>query len=377
MDEREIDARLAGVLRGGPTDLRLDNRDTFVRRAEVHGVTALVYDRTSADQHAAIREAVRGRVLAQHFWEVEHRRLLGQVLAALAARGIRPILIKGTSVAYGLYSEPALRTRGDSDMLVPPGDRIATETELRELGFDRATAIEGDLLNHQASYVLRDIAGREHVIDLHWRINNSIMLHRLFSYEELLSRAVPLPRLAVHALGTGKVDTMLIACMHRQVHSQSPYYVGGVAHFDADRLIWLYDIHLLAGTFAPRDWDELARCAGEKGLLTVVVDGLRKTRDAFGTAVPTTLTDGSPSEVVVEPASAYLGAGAARREWMELCAQDGFFPRIRYLRQIVFPSAAFTRSRFPAARVTWLPWLYVRRAIRGVWKRLGRATAAR
>ena len=38
-------------------------------------------------------------------WEMRHHDLLKQVLAKLAKMGVRPLLFKGTALAYSLYPE--------------------------------------------------------------------------------------------------------------------------------------------------------------------------------------------------------------------------------------------------------------------------------
>jgi hypothetical protein len=87
----------------------------------------------------------------------------------------------------------------------------------------------------------------------------------LFSYEELRARAQPLPELAPQAFAACPVDALLLACMHRCGHKQAPYYVDGVAHYSGDRLIWLYDIHLLAVKLTSVEWHQFIDRATRKG----------------------------------------------------------------------------------------------------------------
>ena len=46
-----------------------------------------------------------------------------QVVTALRANGIRPLLLKGPSIAGWLYGDGAARPYGDSDLLVASGER--------------------------------------------------------------------------------------------------------------------------------------------------------------------------------------------------------------------------------------------------------------
>jgi Uncharacterised nucleotidyltransferase len=58
-----------------------------------------------------------------------------EIVTAMRAAGIRPLLLKGPSIASWLYRDGAHRAYDDSDILVAPGSyRLAGEV-LRELGF--------------------------------------------------------------------------------------------------------------------------------------------------------------------------------------------------------------------------------------------------
>jgi hypothetical protein len=58
-----------------------------------------------------------------------------EVGGALAAAGVRPILLKGPAIAGLLYRDGAPRPYGDTDLLVPPDRRAAAEAALRDIGF--------------------------------------------------------------------------------------------------------------------------------------------------------------------------------------------------------------------------------------------------
>ena len=63
--------------------------------------------------------------------------------------------------------------------------------------------------------------------------------------------------------------------MHRVAH-----------HNDADDLIWLYDIHLLAGRLSADGWRELTALARWTQVTAVCAAGLEAAADAFGTMIP-------------------------------------------------------------------------------------------
>lgn len=375
MSNEATDALIAVNLRGDrsawPGEPSEAATAAFLARVDFHGVAALLLEHLRGTEPATLRQGLRDRTIAQWAWELRHSRVLGRLLASLEKRGVRPILIKGTALAYEIYDDPAQRARGDTDILVAREDRETACAALGALGFRRSGGISGDLVSHQASYVLGGSNGQEHLIDLHWQIDDSALLGRLFSHRELLGRAVHLSRLSTHALGAGLVDALLIACMHRQKHLQMPYHVDGVAWYSADRLIWLYDIHLLANAFSPDDWEALGHRAHDKGLAAVAGAGLSSSRHALGTRIPAAVLERLACAGSVELPATYLKGGRLRREWMDFCAQGERGRKLRYLRETVFPPADYMRSRFPDARMAWLPWLYARRAFGGIASRLG------
>ena len=63
--------------------------------------------------------------------------LTAEVVSALAAAGVRAILLKGPALARFLYDGSPARTYGDTDLLVAPADVDAAETVLARLGFRR------------------------------------------------------------------------------------------------------------------------------------------------------------------------------------------------------------------------------------------------
>lgn len=353
--------------------------ESFLERAEYHGVLALMHGLLQRDPEAvrdwppAALQACRDSAVAQVMWELRHRALLRETLSQLAAAGIRPVLFKGTALAYTLYPEGSLRSRGDTDFIIPPQTKSTVADTLSALGFERGCAVSGESISYQASFTRTESAGDAHTLDVHWRINNSELLSRLFSHEELLQHAQAVPALGPDALAAGPVHALLLACMHRATHKHNPYYVDGVAYYSGDRLIWLYDIHLLSENFSQQDWDELVRMAQEKSLCAICLEGLERARTAFHTKLPASvlLALGRPTKT--EIVARYFESGPLRHQWMDFCAIPGAVRKTRFLAETLFPPADYMRAKYPQAGLDWLPWLYLRRAAGGVLKRLQRS----
>ena len=197
----------------------------------------MLHDRLAgSDWPAQVLRRLRANAIQLAMWELRHQQILAQTLGRLHGIGIQPVLIKGTALAYSLYPDPALRTRGDTDLIIPMDAKEQVHEALVSIGFERSVSVSGEFVSYQASYS-QSSDGNIHTLDLHWKINNSELLSRLFTYEELRRDAVPLPALCSHALGASRTHALLLACMHRSTHKQIPYYVIGMPHHTADRLI--------------------------------------------------------------------------------------------------------------------------------------------
>lgn len=303
-------------------------------------------------------------------WELRHFELLTRVLAQMALAGVQPILFKGTALAYGLYPDGVLRTRGDTDFIIPPESRTVVQKVLQGINFELGSGVSGEHISYQSSYTWAQVNGGYHTLDVHWRINNSELLSRLFTYEELLAHARSLPNLGPHALAAGPVHALLLACMHRATHKQNPYYVDGVAYYSGDRLIWLYDIHLLLGVLTPAEIDDFVCLARTKGLRAVCLEGIERAQTSFHTSVPPELIAVLRAPGPVEAPARYLSGGLWIQKWMDIQALGNRHNRIRYARELLFPPANYMRHKYPNAGSGGIGWLYLRRAVGGLSKSL-------
>ena len=360
-------AALRGESIAWPTILGDDLQDLLIDRAEHQGVTALFNEAFSRlpGSPPALREAIRGLAIAQAFWELRRQQVVGEAITALAMRGLEPVVFKGTALAYGLYPNPVERPGADTDIIVAPATIDAASETLISLGFEKVCG-----LSYQDSFTKDTGDGGCHAIDFHRRINNYEMLSGLFSYDELRSAASPLPALCPGALAAGRVHALLLACLHRATHISIPIYEQGVAHYGEDRLIWLYDIHLLAEALAPPQWHEFISLATGKGLCSTCLEGLERAALCFSTRLPDQLHH--DLRKTGEPATIYLRAGRTLQTWFDFTSVHGAAGRASFVRALLFPPKAYMQAMYGEPHAAWLPWLYARRAARGLVRRLGR-----
>jgi len=365
------DATLLAILRGEgwPRETTPFQASQLIERAHFHGLQAVLADMLPSTSVGELADALRPYALRRAMWELQHRKIVGMAIAALAAAGIPSVLFKGTSLAYSLYRQPSHRERGDSDLIVLPEVAAAAQDVLTRAGFSKLAAVSGEFVSYQASFGIDD-----QWIDLHWKVNNSEVLSRAFGFPELLQRSQPLASVHAQARGAGNVDALLLACMHRASHVTNPYKVDGVPHFGGERLIWLYDMHLIANAFEETQWREFADLATEKGLCGVSLDGLRRTQNALATVI-LTATRLRLESAAPEPITRYFNQGPLGQAWLDFLAVPGMGARLQWLRESFAPPASYMLERYPGSSHRVLPWLYAKRALGGVASRLfGRAT---
>lgn len=334
--------------------------------AQAEGVLAFCHDRLrrspawerySATLRAALTQHVRQEVAVEMLRAVELR----EVLAALARQGLSVLLLKGAALAHTLYPEPHLRSRCDTDLLLPSREAAErAERVLQALGYQQPMAITGDLTCHELGCYKTGPGGLTHALDIHWRMSNATLFGECFTFTELAAAAVPIPALGPYARGLGPVHALLLAGMHR---------VANMSGDIADRLIWLYDIHLLAQRFTSEQWSQLVMLAEERFLCGPCFDGLHSTQIGFGTTLPDAVLNRLRAGTNREGFDPRHAHPQWRFEWLTFCSLPPTM-RLRWLGQYLFPSARHMRDRYGFRHLLWLPWFYGVRIVRRVSKLL-------
>lgn len=359
---------LAALVRGVEPGAVAPDEVALLKVAQAEGVLALCHDqlrRSSA--WMSYPEALRA-ALTQHTYQavaVEMMRAveLREVLSALARENLPVLLLKGAALAYVLYPEPHLRSRCDTDLLLASrGDAERAWRVLQTLGYQRPNAVSGDLITHELGCYKTGHGRLTHVLDVHWRLNNTALFSERFSFAELAAAVVPIPLLGPHAHGLNSVHALLLACMHRITH---------LPEGNADRLIWLYDIHLLAQSLTDEQWQRWMTLAEERGVCGPCLDGLRAAQTAFETIlsdeIQRRLRAGADREGWFDP---HLAHQQWYLEWLSFRALPSTAARLRWLGQYLFPDTDYMRRKYGIRHSLWLPWFYGVRIVQGVVKRI-------
>jgi hypothetical protein len=330
--------------------------------AEEQGVLPLLAAAASAASwDSDIIAAMRPMAAAQTALSIVRERELRHVLGSLAERRVFPLLLKGSHLAFTLYPSPDRRPHVDTDLLIEEGDRDGLRRCLTATGYEPLPHVTGEIAFTQFQFWRIDESGARHTIDAHWRIANPRAFADRLSYTDLRRDAVAVPRLGPHAHAPATKHALLIACLHRTAH-----------HGTSNRLLWLYDIHLIASTLGERDWTDVCRLAIERGLAPVLAAGLEDAAESLATILPEPILVRlrEASRQTDEDVLAFLGGPlsmlqVAMSDWRRL---SGWRDRTGFLREHLLPSPAYMSARYGTSARAALPFLYAHRIITGARK---------
>jgi len=353
---------LAETLSGKPAPKAASESSKLAALAIAHGVDALLWvalERSNGSA-AMVREALEPRVRAAATRDLFVLRELRSTVDGLAAAGISALITKGTALAYTVYPHPWMRPRTDTDLLVRHDDVPAACRALEGRGYTRSDALStGELVSHQYAFERHDGNGVHHVIDLHWKIVNPQVIADALSFDELWGDARVAAAIGVNARVPSFVGSIALACVHRLAHHQGN-----------DRLIWLYDLKLLAARLTPGEWSELRDLACTNRIAGFCLDGLRSAKERLGSELPPEIEDALAAAAPAEPSRAFVEGPVTRRDVLlsDLKVLNSWNDRIRLVREHAFPPPAFIQQRYGTTSRWLLPALYVHRLVTGVSK---------
>jgi hypothetical protein len=357
-------AALARLLRGDRPATAADAGDAdLIALAEQHGVGPLLAEclRTAGQLPPASELAAMSRRAAAV--DAIRQSELAGALAALRSHGVPVLVFKGAALAHTVYARPDLRPRMDSDLLVPGQHRASAHAALLARDYERVPQFTGDLVAYQAPYVIRRAGGIAHIIDLHWRVANPQQFGAVLDEADLFAGAIDVPALGAGARGPGPVHALLLACVHPVAH-----------HGGAARLIWSFDVHLLASRLTAGEWDRFTALAVDRRVARVAAHGLAGAVEAFGTPVPARVTERLAGAASGEATAKYLAP--ARRHiqtiWGDFRTLSTWRDRWQLVQQHAFPPRDYMRRVYAPASGQPLPILYARRMYRGALKWLAR-----
>lgn len=342
---------LAAALCGKKIDWPDELTSEEVAALVEHGVAPMAYAASHVPQ---LRDTAMSAAVAEPL----RLRELRAVLDAFAVRRVRPLILKGAALAYSVYAAGELRPRADTDLLIARDELDVVADVLASRGYEMSIDSGDELALRQRSFARTDSFGVAHYFDVHWAITNTPVFASVLRYDELLARAVPLPRIGGSALGLSSVDALLLACIHRVAH-----------HHDSERLIWLCDVHLLRRALTREELRTFWLLAAKRRVVGVCRRTFELAGEWFGGDLrdgaeefltPQQLAADEPSRAFLDRSQTYGGVLASN------LAALSWRGRLKRLRQLAFPPRVFMYAQFRRGPRAALPLLYAYRGLRGI-----------
>jgi hypothetical protein len=264
-------------------------------------------------------------------------------------------------LSYLIYTEPHLRPFSDIDLFIQTKDFKAAGQLMTSLGYEARNEAAGEFISYQRTFKRVDSFGVEHYYDIHQKISNPVIFSDLLIFEEAWSRSISVPRLDARARTLCPTHALLLACVHRVAH-----------HAEDQRPIWFKDIHLLTESLSQDEFDSFLKIAEDKKVLKICVEGVQLAKAKFETKFSEELFEKYrlKSENTQEASGSYLKSKYPRLRDLisNLKTISGFNHRVRFLKNYAFPDADYLLKKYSVSNRGWLPLLYFRRGMEGIWK---------
>lgn len=283
-----------------------------------------------------------------------------RVFDALDRHGVTAAIMKGGALAYTHYPEPWCRTRIDLDLLVHDEDRPRVVEALESMGYVRP----GLVANYQEVLERHVTLTFMHQVDVHWEVTNRALFVQRFPARGLLARTRPAPWAGPHARQLDAVDSVIVTCLHHVAH-----------HADYAYLIWWYDFWLQARALDAGQVAALSDRVAALGVASLCAHDLVEARGLFGGDAGALAPDVTARLTDIgrgEPARRLLTAGSSVLSDLsfDLQALPGWSARARLIAAHLFPPPSFMYRQYGARQVMLLPWLYGRRLLGGIVRRI-------
>ena len=292
-------ARCAALLQGrNGGDLSAEDARCVRALSDSHGIAGLLYEALSGHVPSVgwgdLRDQLAAGVHHLAAWNLAQESEIRRVCARLQSEGFRLILLKGVPLALRHYPGSHLRPRADCDLFVDPTQIAEARHCLQALGYRCEPLIEplrkGQYLATQFNATREDDKGFSMTFDVHWQVSNNLCYARALPFDELYRRAVALDLDGCQTYCPHPVDSLIIACLHWTTEHKK-------------KLIWLYDMLLLAESLDEGDRRQCIERLREKSLSSIVRCSLELVTAIFESDAVTALIgsiDDSPRAGIVE-----------------------------------------------------------------------------
>lgn len=353
-----------------PPDLAMADWQRWLASIEEEGFRTLLFGRlrvcgSGFQPPAEIVAALRTGYFAEVARIMVRRKQLDNLLKWLAAAGIEPLVLKGAALGELVYSDVVQRPSADIDILVAKGDFEAARQVLLDSGYRSKRGDRSGQMGWACDEEFLPPVGeedRQFVVEVHWDLTAHAQLVDKIETEAIFGRADLVGGLNRPFRVLNPVDALVFACLHL-------FY----KHINELRLIWLYDIHLLAQRIENQGlWYEVVSLSQQWQARLALKNCLQLAHEWFGSPYPEDVRDldykpASLEEMKMFNLAIYQLEHGQREGWLRkhlfqvsrLKGRD----KLRYLWSRMFPTRQEIEANYPRLRAWPGPLVQIGRVV--------------
>ena len=328
--ETQLWQALGHAVSGRETDLAAYPEPELLRTAARHGVSQMLDKRAregsakglSADARKQLGEATR----VQAALDLLLNDSTAKTLRLLAENEIPVLLLKGTPVAHLYYDHSYERPRCDSDLYIAEQDVSRTAELLAASGYQVSGLGGRPYSSKQFGAATNPFQNAWMTFDIHWKLSNRILFQTTLPFEDCWQGRQPVAALGPGACAPCAIDLLLHACIHRIGHGRNT---------ERNRLIWLYDVHVMVNVMDEDELQQFAIKAAERKVGVLCADALEVTEELFGTRPTSELRAQLRTNYKREPSAPLINASKLRWAWTDFWALEGFGNKVAFARELL------------------------------------------
>jgi len=323
--------KLAAAVSGCETSFEGFDGAEILKQASRHGVAQLlglqVHAGTLGGLTVPVRKELKESNQAQVAFDLLANDSTSKALDLLAAHGIRALLLKGTPLAHLYYPKTYLRPRCDVDVYIDERQLKLCADLLADNDFALSGIGERKYSSGQFVAFTQPVANLSIHFDIHWKLSNRVMFSESLPFDACSEVSQPVPALGTNAHALSPIDLLLHACIHRIAHGRN---------IERNRLIWLYDIHLLCESFSDDELEQFQKVALQKKIGALCADALETVHFLFVTSLPGEFAAGLKGNRLNEPSAKLIHSSKLRWAWADMQALSNIREKAAFARELLF-----------------------------------------
>lgn len=266
---------------------------------------------------------------------------------------IKYILLKGFGMGITIYSDPVFRIGDDIDLLVLRDDVVKAESALESLGYkcnDKIfKAVSG--FHMEEKYIRKKSVN----VDLHWDIHILYGMRTGEFITDLYERACEVHEGSLTFKVLHPVDNLVYCSIHIDKHP------------DEIRLIWIYDLSLIAKELSNKDdWEEVRERAIQWQAVMVLKRALVLAQTWTDIKIPEGfLVSLKKERSIKDRIYGYKLFNSFKKSFL---TERVSINNIQYLLKTIFPEPSRMYRDFPPSHRMLLPLSYIRRWLKWIMK---------